>query len=177
MARGYGKPETKPTKFPSEIDIAWAAGVYEGEGNVARTNEYACSRIMVSQKDPEILYRLRDWFGGSVNRNSGRKKCPEETIHKWIACGDHGRVFAALIYKYLSSRRRTQIDATRILDFLEGVDPASLSMEQLRVVAFDFTEKRFKKSPRAVQSRKRGWAKNRGKVLNPTSYAPQERVM
>jgi len=27
------KPELAPTKVPSTIDIAWAAGVYEGEGS------------------------------------------------------------------------------------------------------------------------------------------------
>ena len=177
MARGYSKPETRPTKVPNDIDIAWSAGVYEGEGNIANSNAYACSRIMVSQKDPEILFKLRDWFGGSVKKNSGGKTKPEDIIHKWIACGERGRVFAALIYGFMSSRRRAQIDKTRILDFLEGRNPQGLSMSELQSIAFEFTEKRFKQTPHAIASRKYARNRNQAMGLVKSSYAPMERVM
>jgi len=110
------KPELKATKVPTSHDIAWAAGFYEGEGTCRNCGHTERGfMVSVTQKDTECLYLLRDWFGGSVRDNGARTG-----IQVWDACGDRARVFIALIYKFLSSRRRLQIDATGCLDFLEN---------------------------------------------------------
>lgn len=123
------KPELAPTKVPTIIDVAWSAGIYEGEG---------CCRLCgktkrgfmasVAQKDPELLYRLRDWFGGSIcqTRANGFE------INNWNICGDTARIFIATIYEYMTARRKSQIDATGALDFLGDVSPVGLSITQLR---------------------------------------------
>lgn len=122
------KIELDATKMPTEIDIAWAAGIFEGEGHCrlcGNTNRGFMASVV--QKDTELLYRLRDWFGGSVNRQ-GRKN----DIHVWDCCGDRGRLFIALIYKFMTARRKVQIDATRALDFLDGRSSDGLSVAQLK---------------------------------------------
>ena len=101
---------------PTMLDIAWAAGIYEGEGTCAyketikkqKGKEYLgySEYLAVVQKDPEILYRLRDLFGGSVyGYNNGRVDFFRWTIH-----GQRMRTFAGMIYSYLSARRKLQLD-------------------------------------------------------------------
>ena len=88
-------------------------GIFEGEGHCrlcGKTNR----GFMVSavQKDPELLYRLRDWFGGAANGHGKNRG-----IHVWDCCGDRGRLFIALVYRFMTARRMVQIDATGALDF------------------------------------------------------------
>jgi len=124
--RKVRKPELEPTKVPTLLDIAWATGIYEGEGTCRR-----CVRggveVAVTQKDPEILFRLRDWFGGSVKDNGANTGCSY-----WNACGDRARVFLALCYPTLSARRRMQVDTSGGIEFLRGVSPVGKSVEQLK---------------------------------------------
>ena len=110
-----------PTKSPTPIDIAWAAGIFEGEGscNAGGHNKRSFSAT-VSQKDPELLYRLRDLFGGGVRQYHVGDQGRFEVYH-WTCCGDRGRVFLAAIYPFLTARRKAQIDATRVREFLDRV--------------------------------------------------------
>jgi hypothetical protein len=122
------RPELDPTKVPSALDIAWAAGIYEGEGtcrNCGKTKRGFM--VSVTQKDPEILYRLRIWFGGSVRDNGAGAG-----VHTWDICGDRARIFTALTYEFLTVRRKTQVDATGCLEFLGGRSPISLSIDELK---------------------------------------------
>jgi hypothetical protein len=128
------RPELEASATPSLIDIAWSAGIYEGEGTIR-----LCGRgkrglaLAVAQKDPEILHRMRDWFGGSVGNPSGGNCC-----YRLDICGDRARVFIALTYPYLSKRRKIQVDATGALEFMNGSAPDGCSMEDLksRLMAF-----------------------------------------
>lgn len=130
------KPELDATKIPSLIDIAWSAGIYEGEGSIRLCGRGKRSLAgSVPQKEPEILYELRDWFGGSVCIPWRKQAC-----HTWNICGDRARIFIALIYPYLSSRRRSQVDATDALDFLDGKSPESMTQEDLALYLAAFYE-------------------------------------
>jgi hypothetical protein len=131
------RPELDATKVPTAIDIAWSAGVYEGEGTARLCGRGKRSlAVSVPQKDPEILYTLRDLFGGSVNAPCGNP------CYKWDICGDRARIFLALIYSFLSSRRRAQVDATDALEFLDGKFPAGMSLEDLALHLASFYESR-----------------------------------
>jgi hypothetical protein len=107
---------------PTAIEVAWAAGIYEGEGSCVTTRSTETSKsfaVSVSQKDPELLYRLRDLFGGTVshyNRTFNKKVCP---ISHWKICGDRARTFIAVIYPFLTARRKGQIENTPACDFIE----------------------------------------------------------
>ena len=62
------------TERPTMLDIAWAAGIFEGEGscspmriyNTKRQKSWIVARAEVAQKDPWLCHRLRALFGGSV---------------------------------------------------------------------------------------------------------------
>lgn len=121
----------EPTRKPTAIEIAWAAGIYEGEGSCligGGTGESKSFAAQVSQKGPELLYRLREMFGGSVkevanNRSSRIVPNPpvDRVINHWRVCGDKARLFFACIYPFLTARRKQQIDASTVSMFLEDI--------------------------------------------------------
>ena len=122
------RPDLDATKTPTEIDVAWSAGIYEGEGHcrLCGKTKRGLSAAVV-QKDPELLYRLRDWFGGRVGVHNAK-----QGTHVWECNGDRCRLFLALIYGFMTARRRQQIDATNGLEFLRGRSPVNLTLMQLK---------------------------------------------
>ena len=107
-------PALAATKHPTSFDIVWAAGIYEGEGTISRkpVNRRGGTEVVsVSQKDPWILYRLREFFGGSVGirLHGGGGKYRKHPMAHWNICGARARGFAMTIYKLLSPWRKAQI--------------------------------------------------------------------
>lgn len=106
-------PLTAPTRHPTPLDIAWAAGIYEGEGYCkfkARTQH-----CRVCQNDRWILDRLRDLFGGAVSCRTA-KSLGNPNIHNpsydWMLCGIRARGFLQTVFVLLSPRRKAQVLAT-----------------------------------------------------------------
>ena len=87
------------TLVPHELHIAWAAGIYEGEGTPT------VGAIVISQKDPWILHELQKLWGGSVNYYTHRSY----GIFHWRISGENARTFVAHIWIFLSPRRKAQI--------------------------------------------------------------------
>jgi hypothetical protein len=107
---------------PTAIEVAWAAGIYEGEGSCVTNHNGKGSMsfsVTVAQKDPELLYRMRDLFGGTIShyeRIFNKKVCP---IFHWKICGDRARTFIGVIYPFLTARRKQQVEATPAGHFIE----------------------------------------------------------
>lgn len=100
-----------PTQSPSMLDIAWAAGIYEGEGSVSGKNHNRTSTtVVVTQKDTWLLERLKQLFGGTTY------KIASAPCSRWTLSGPRGRGFLYTIFPLLSPRRRAQIK-----DVLVGV--------------------------------------------------------
>lgn len=99
----------KASEHPSVLDIAWAAGFYEGEGNVFKNNSVG---VGIAQVKPWALQRLVTLFGGRIsNENtykSGRYK-GRERARVWTVTGPRARGFLMTIYKFLSPRRQARI--------------------------------------------------------------------
>lgn len=110
---GCSDPKLAATEHPTLLDIAWAAGIYEGEGSVVtsakRKGRHA--GIMVGQKDAWLGQRLRALFGGSIivqTRCTGGRTVPI-TMYYWSISGARARGFMMTIYKFLSPRRQERI--------------------------------------------------------------------
>ena len=91
----------RPTVIPSDADMYWFAGFFEGEGSFNRVGH--CMQI--AQKDRWPLDFLRDRFGGYVGhyqRKDGR------WYYKWWLTGPTCRALAAKIKPMLSPRRQAQ---------------------------------------------------------------------
>lgn len=91
----------QPRLHPSLLEIAWAAGIYEGEGWVGGQ-----SAIGLTQKDPYIVERLQALFGGSLRP---RKNGNYDPLMVWTLSGPRARGFAMTIYSLLSPRRQEQL--------------------------------------------------------------------
>lgn len=170
-----------PVITPTCRDIAWAAGVYEGEGSCVTGghggNSFSAS---VSQKDPELLYRLRDRFGGSVTPYVN--KAGFDCFH-WVICGDRARAFLGAVYPYLTSRRRAQIEATPAWKFLSTVtellvvdDDAkdSACFLALKAAMDAYNEERRKEAKQHRENYFREWEKKRS--ADPVKIARRKEV-
>jgi hypothetical protein len=89
------------------VEVAWAAGFWEGEGSVAEKVANA------SQVNIWPLRRLKKLFGGTISTNARRdprRLDVSQPIWQWHISGPRGRDFMEAIYPYLSPRRQAQID-------------------------------------------------------------------
>jgi hypothetical protein len=97
------KTDTPPLWDGGLSDWIWAAGIYEGEGSVSKNHKSL--QVVIVQKDPFILHRLKQFCGGSI-----AKRC-----NKGFECfalylyGKAAMRFLRRTKKYLSPRRRDQI--------------------------------------------------------------------
>ena len=119
---GQSMRAPKAVEHPTLKGIYWAAGFFDGEGSSAlavdkRSRGSNGSTIAsVSQKDPELLHKMRRLFGGSVGprkvRSVIRGKHYTGTSYAWQISGPRARGFLMTIYSLLSARRREQIRRT-----------------------------------------------------------------
>ena len=93
------------------VDLAWASGIYEGEGSVGgRHNGHRGVRVSIAQKDRWILDKFVEIFGGAVYPHwREARSTAQENYWAWIAYGSVARGFLLSIFTWLSPRRRGQI--------------------------------------------------------------------
>ena len=101
------------TLSPTALDIAWAAGVFEGEGCAQRRKDALNGlSVVICQKEPWILHRLRDRFGGSLRFNCPNSGIAPRTgskrICRWVITGTRARGFLMTIYRFLSPHKQAQ---------------------------------------------------------------------
>jgi hypothetical protein len=133
MASKYSKQiadNVEATKVPTALDIAWIAGFYEGEGSASGIKGRTI--VQVAQKDPEILFRCRELFGGTITLV--RMNTPHY-CHTWKQYGDRARIFFAAIYPYMSVRRKLQIEKAGGLRFTGFAQPIRGAMSEERKTA------------------------------------------
>ena len=153
MGKGWSHKKTiKAMLSPSLLDIAWASGIYEGEGSCV-FNETA--QVSVSQADPWLIKKFASLFGGRVSKHSptglGKK-----TIYKWSVSGPRARGFLLTVYSFLSIRRRLQARKALGCQFKKG-GPKSVLYKGERKRLFEWARAR-NLSPTTLSTRlSRGW--------------------
>lgn len=98
------RPELRPTIRPTNYDIAWAAGIYEGEGSLQCHGPNGI-QVRVGQKEFWLPERLRDLFGGSTLE----RQMNDQPFSEWHISGARARGFLLTVYGFLSPRRQGQI--------------------------------------------------------------------
>lgn len=84
-------------------DIAWMAGLFEGEGHA--NIEKSCTRVSLGQIDTWILRRLQAFVGGQIKRHTRQYGQP---FYNWTINGMLARAFLMTIYAFLSPRKKAQ---------------------------------------------------------------------
>ena len=106
MAVAYRKQD-EPTREPTDVDWAWAAGFLEGEGCFSpESGRDKRARTCANQKQREPLERLLECFGGRIYDSKKRE------IYTWVLRGQEARQFLEKLQPMMSTRRRGQIQAS-----------------------------------------------------------------
>jgi hypothetical protein len=109
----------------SPEQIAWAAGIIEGEGCVqaairsqsASQGRYLVHRVRVVMSDRDVVERLANVFGiGRVMPYSPTTGLGKKPLYRWEAARRADVVTVCdAIYPWMGERRRAQIDKLRQL--------------------------------------------------------------
>ena len=114
----------------SEIERAWAAGFFDGEGSVSvhcdkRPGRTPAFRLEIEQADIRPLLRFKVAVGwpGNVSKRSGPRGPNRRVLYRVFACNEPALAIAAAIWPWLSEPKREQI--TRVLMNLEEARDAA----------------------------------------------------
>jgi|SRR5215472_6792722 len=124
----YNAGMTEPTGAPEVpahlIEIAWAAGLYEGEGSCFINARGAIS-VTLGMSDLEPVSRFHQIVGvGTIY--SYENKPPRKPVHRFVVtrCDEVIQVLTLLIDSGFLSPRRTE-QAERVLNVARGMVPKS----------------------------------------------------
>lgn len=96
-----------------ETDIAWAAGLLEGEGCFTNRTNSPVLRVSCSMTDLDILERLQSIFGGlihKVGRNTKHFKEHWKDVWVWSISGDLAKEAMTAVLPYMGKRRSEKIN-------------------------------------------------------------------
>lgn len=98
-------------------DIAWAAGIFEGEGCIAMRPG---ARLIVSMTDKDVVYKFQEAVGvGKVYYNypPSSQKTGRKPTYRWMVGDRNGvRVVLEMFLPWLGERRRAK--AIEALDYI-----------------------------------------------------------
>jgi hypothetical protein len=93
----------------SETDIAWAAGLLEGEGSFLKKTKRKTILISCQMTDLDVLQRLKTIFGGSIY-NTTKAKPHHKDAWSWCIFGTNAARVMELIKPYMLARRYIAIE-------------------------------------------------------------------
>ena len=101
------------SKSPGLTDIAWAAGLVEGEGSIIAYKKLKAAqgysgKLVVYQKGRWILDKLATLFGGTVSPNR-RDDSGDVTHWVWQTHGPRARGLMMSMYPWFSPRRKAAV--------------------------------------------------------------------
>jgi hypothetical protein len=107
-------------KRPKIVELAWAAGLFEGEGSIClvhsnrKNRTYVYPALTMNQTDRDVIMRFSEIVGGYVlgpyqfASNSARTRKP---VWSWRVQKKHEAIrVICWLYPYLGKRRRKRAD-------------------------------------------------------------------
>lgn len=120
------------------VRIAWAAGIFEGEGSiyVATKGKYKYPRLQVKMSDEDIVIRFRNAVEcGKIYEHKGKKPSYYKTQHYWQLTNlDEVKKVISLFWEFLGPRRRRKAEELGIAPMVELVDTSALRADSFRGV-------------------------------------------
>ena len=109
------RPEISKTfkTMVTNLQIAWAAGLFEGEGYITRNGKYP--KIGLTMTDKDVVNKFVALFGlGNVRT---RERHPCKTQYEWQIVGKQCKVILEQLLPYLGERR-----AYKALNALDDIE-------------------------------------------------------
>lgn len=105
------KPAGKPLVVPSETDLAWAAGIIDGEGcimlcfngNRPRVGRYHQVRLVVTNTNAPLIRKMRVLFGGSIFKCKKQKDSYRQKA-QWTVTGALAVACLSSVVPYMVSK-------------------------------------------------------------------------
>lgn len=101
--------------IPTEGQIMWAAGLFEGEGwiSLSRTKGHCYPKLGVQMADEGIVRRFHQTIGmgrvyGPYQKGPTQKGTIPKPQYQWLASGREARQIIHRLLPYLGSRRRAR---------------------------------------------------------------------
>jgi hypothetical protein len=122
LARHDGTMQGDPFSGTREIQLAWAAGFFDGEGTVGadqdpRTGRYRAINMEIPQSSangvPDVLVRFREIIGVGNISGPHEPRSPWSRLprYRWLSGGlDNAEAVSALIWPWLGSVKRAQFE-------------------------------------------------------------------
>lgn len=108
-------------------EIAWLAGLLEGEGNFCSDPSGSLARIKLEMKDRDIVQRAATLMGVE-HIGTSKKRNPKHATTYWLyVCGQNAAGWAMTVYTFMGRRRRRAIK-----NMLEYWQSGAVAREALR---------------------------------------------
>lgn len=105
-----------------DVDLAYAAGIFDGEGSVSVSYRLQSARsknqtfgvkVSVSQVDPEVITWLKDTFGGTCDSYKGSSK-RAKIVFRWTLHCRKAADFLEAIVPFLKLKTARSVAAIRL---------------------------------------------------------------
>lgn len=98
--------------MPEATDIAWAAGLFEGEGSISlrrlRDGSAAQATVSIDMTDPDVIIQLAARLG--IGRLHGPYKGTNKPRYRWtVSRLADVETFCTWVYPFLGERRQARI--------------------------------------------------------------------
>lgn len=112
------RESSAPTEQPTPLDLAWFAGLFEGEGGICKAKKCHYGqgiKLTITQKDEWVIARLRALFGGSITGQRQRQMTHNgyewmQSLAKWTLSGQRAFALTQTVFHLMSPRRREQFE-------------------------------------------------------------------
>lgn len=106
--------------------IAWAAGLFEGEGYISKdTVGYGC-RLGIAMTDGDVVESFINVFNRPGKLSSRKRGSKYKTIHEWyVNKFEDVQFICVLMWPWLKTRRRTKIKEVLLNARLGRLSPGS----------------------------------------------------
>ena len=134
----------------SEQDVAWSAGILEGEGSFFLKSDKT-PVVQCEMTDLDVLEKLQSLYGGSIQTIKKRKEHWKQSW-RWVTMGTNAVSVMEAIKPYLMSRRTEKVNS--ILTAWSGrVDNRSIVNHNVLTAAQEYIANEGKVSYRALASK------------------------
>lgn len=104
-----------PNPLSSQAEIAWAAGVFEGEGSVSWNERNHQARFSMAMTDRDVMERFISIIGSRATLTMSKLRDPKyKTIFQWACLYDEFEPLCELFRPWLCNRRLNKM--TEVLE-------------------------------------------------------------